>query len=1241
MRQDTIPFCLYMLLFYVMASNVVYAHKGHDIDQIFFPSNTWLPVIIDTLKLQPPQKKKASPFVYKDQTNGAIKYLDFSQGLNSSYIFDIEEDQWGNMWMASQTGGLICYDGHYFESFGMEEGLPSNEFYRLFFDSKEHLWFSNHDGNLYHFNGKDFLVYMLPSDLLKNTYFFHAETTDGHLWLTSDHGLIRFNGEAIKIYTTKEGLPNNELSNILINQEGELIVSTVKGLAKYNPERDNFIKYNLATAIDTSDIFTIIQAKNGAYWISTLTKLHYIHKDQHTIYDSEEQLGGKRIEILYVDQDDNLFFANYKNGLHQFDGKEFRHYTSQDGLSGQDIKRIFQDSYGNIWLGTFGGGVCMLDKDAFKHYYHESNSITGTTIFTLANGQVVTASSKAYQYFDGHSFKRFSANHPLNEMHLTDIITDQLGHNWYGTNENGLYHYNGKKWINYTTKNDLFSDYVRSLTTDQKGTIWFSNWLDGITSYKAEEGFKHYTSKNDFPVAHVSSLFFDNEQNMWLGSWQQGIYLMKDGQLSPFPTKFNLTMGVVMDIYQDSQGYLWFVTDQGLLRYDKTKKDYKYWTAKDGLSSTHTVSIIEDDYRDIWVGTEKGLSRLSPIDENTYHIQNYGLNEGFTGGDCVPKVAVKDTTGRLWWTTSNQITSYLPQAKSTSNNNKPKIQLKQLQLLMNDVDWSAIHQHTMENKELSAIEMSGITEWSKLPINLSLKHNQNHLTFHYAGIDWEYPNDLVYQYRLEGLHEQWSPIAPDMKAVYSNLPPGNYRFRVKAKNVVNEWSEEKEFAFSIQPAIWQTKWFYLALFLIGLTIIIAFTRWRLRSLRENQKELQRLVHQRTLALQHSNQELQLLNQTLNSQKSQIEEQNKQITLITDNVPAGIAYIDAVYRLQFANNTFKEWFALKDQDILMQPIKQILGDDFLDMSKEEHQQLMNGETVAFERKVEQAEVSKVINGFYVPHYDTTGALKGFFVLLEDITDLKTIQNKLLASNRELKDFASVASHDMKEPLRMIESFSGLLEKRYIKQLDSQGIEYLFFIKDASRRMSILLKDLLNYASADQDQKATELVDLNEVLEMVKHNLHLKIQETNTTIITDKLPTVHIHFTPILQVFQNIIANGIKFQPKYAKVKLTSSTSQEPIATDTSLDPHQPIITIQYNSSPKEHIISIQDNGIGIAPENVSKIFNIFKRLHNRNEYEGSGIGLATCKKIINRYEGRIWLDSKQGEGTVFYFSLKKG
>ncbi|OGS36048.1 MAG: hypothetical protein A2293_05940 [Elusimicrobia bacterium RIFOXYB2_FULL_49_7] len=237
------------------------------------------------------------------------------------------------------------------------------------------------------------------------------------------------------------------------------------------------------------------------------------------------------------------------------------------------------------------------------------------------------------------------------------------------------------------------------------------------------------------------------------------------------------------------------------------------------------------------------------------------------------------------------------------------------------------------------------------------------------------------------------------------------------------------------------------------------------------------------------------------------------------------------------------------------------------------------------------------------------------LMKEIAEKNRIEIKLKQSNTELEQFAYVASHDLREPLRMVASYLQLLEKRYKDKLDSDANEFIAFAVDGATRMQNLITDLLTYSRIGAGHMPFTAIQCETVLNKAMKNLEIAIQDKQAKIISDSLPTIMANEGQLIQLFQNLIGNALKF----CKDKT-------------------PEIHILVKRDETNYIFGIQDNGIGIASAHQERVFQIFQRLHTREEYEGTGIGLAVCKKIVEKHGGRIWIDSTVGRGTTFWFTL---
>ena len=252
----------------------------------------------------------------------------------------------------------------------------------------------------------------------------------------------------------------------------------------------------------------------------------------------------------------------------------------------------------------------------------------------------------------------------------------------------------------------------------------------------------------------------------------------------------------------------------------------------------------------------------------------------------------------------------------------------------------------------------------------------------------------------------------------------------------------------------------------------------------------------------------------------------------------------------------------------------------------------------------------------------GNIVGAVVTFRDIRErkqaeeeLNKLSDELARSNADLQQFAYTASHDLQEPIMVVAGFVKLLAKRYKGKLDEKADEFIEHAIDGTERMQVLIKDLLDYSRVGSTDKSFTPTDCLSVLDKAVFNLQIAIKESGAVITHDDLPTVTADSSQLARLFQNLISNAIKFCGKEA-----------------------PKIHISAKQKEDEWIFSIKDNGIGIDPKFSEQIFVMFQRLHTKKEYPGTGIGLATCKKIIERHGGRIWVESEPGKGSTFFFVI---
>ncbi len=347
------------------------------------------------------------------------------------------------------------------------------------------------------------------------------------------------------------------------------------------------------------------------------------------------------------------------------------------------------------------------------------------------------------------------------------------------------------------------------------------------------------------------------------------------------------------------------------------------------------------------------------------------------------------------------------------------------------------------------------------------------------------------------------------------------------------------------------------------------------------------------------------------------ESERRLRAILDNAPAVISVKSVDGRYTLVNRRFEQIFEMDRGRVEGRTDAQLFASKMAE-AYQEHDRLVKeaDAPMEFDETMLTDDGFRTYQSVKFPLHDARGRIYAICSIATDVTERRRAEEDIRQSNEELERFAYVASHDLQEPLRMVSSYTQLLAKRYVGRLDEDADDFIGFAVDGANRMHRLINDLLEYSRVGTRGRELEPTNAEEVLRTVLADLQVAIEESGARVTHDPLPTVMADPTQLRQLLQNLIGNALKYRGER---------------------PPQVHVGCRSNGG-NEWTISVRDNGIGIDPEHFERIFQIFQRLHGRNEYSGTGIGLAVCKKIVERHGGRIWVESEPGRGSTFLFTI---
>lgn len=784
-----------------------------------------------------------------------------ADGLAHNHINCIRQDSRGFLWFCTDEG-LTRFDGYGLTSYTVRDGLPHPWINDLIESRDGTLWIAS-DGGVSRFNPRAgpgaapmFINYVPDQASDARRVNALAEDASGAIWCGTYNGLYRLDhtGGKVKFQWVDIGLAGDPyeprlVNNLAVDRRGWLWVGARTGLYRRFGD-GRFERYTTRNGLPDNFVSEMLEDRSGRWWVATrlggfcrlAAQPEQSGRAIERCYSTRDGLPHNDVRSIFQSSDGRMWIGCIL-GLSEFNpeaqpGRLFHNYTTGNGLSEQQIYKIAEDRDGNLWIGTRRGGVMKMARHGFISYGERDGFRSGTThhdIFEATSGDlcVLTGTGRGglIQRLNGQKFSATTIDLPIpagaGDVFFQDGFQDHAGE-WWLASRQGLFHFPktgrveelaGRRPKIYTTADGLPTSNIDYVYQDQKGDVWIATTaVTGklgqlqLRQWSRSNTTLHIAALDDSGVrplksGAVTAMAGDQAGHIWLGSRDCVVRLRNGGFERLFADPLAI-QGEIAMLHLDTSGRLWVASREGgLYRIDNpasTQPHLARYTTAEGLSSNEILSLTEDQWGRIYAGSNRGADRLDPKSGFVRHFTTAdGLAKGAVG------LAYRDHLGVLWFVTDEGISRLAPVREPDPV--PPAILITSLRTMGVSHPVSALGEKSVEGLRLAA--------------------DRNQLQIDFLGLDFRAGTTLRYQYKLDLAGQQWSPPAPDRTVNYASLTPGSYRFLVRAVSsdgVVSPRPAAVEFI--VLAPIWQRSWFLMLCAMAVGAVLYAAHRLRLKQL---------------------------------------------------------------------------------------------------------------------------------------------------------------------------------------------------------------------------------------------------------------------------------------------------------------------------------------------------------------------------------------------------------------------------
>ncbi len=746
-------------------------------------------------------------------------------GLPLNTITALIQTEDGFIWIGTHAG-LSRFDGVRFTTFAKQNSPLSNDRITcLYEDFNRVLWIGTDGAGLYSYE-KGLWKNFTMKDGLSNA---HVRTIigdwKGDLWVGTDYGLNRISRDSIHVYTEEDGLYDNIITDLCVDNWGTLWIGTLRGgLVRFNEGVIDV--YGYEDGLLNSSVQSLAADRWGNIWIGTLEGLYSLRSGDgiiHPVYDTRYT----PITSLLEDDQGSLWMATMADGLKRLTGDALTGLSTDQGLPDDFIRCLLVDRDENIWIGTDTGGLVQLRDPLVRNITGEYGVPESAVSAVMEDRKgflwVGTRNSGLCRMKDDRVIETFDAQTGISSNRVRTLFEDRNGNLGVGTEDSGLAILRNGKWNRLNSESGLRSNHVTALLQDRKGTIWIGT----------DKGLDRFRGGKSDPSGAFAGLegykvrvLLETRDGLLLAGTSQGLFKFSEKAVEKIELTPADSEPEIVSLYEDAEGVLWIGTNgDGLLHRDEGKTTA--FTTAEGLRDNYIYSLTEDGFGNLWMSTNRGVMRISLKALNgyasgkirflapTFYDEAEGMASSQCSGEGQPSVW-KDGTGRLYYPTGKGISVFDP-AKIGIQAAPPS---------------TAIEAVLCDGKR---VESDGAP---------CFPHGSQSLEFHFTALDFRAPEKIRFKYRLEGYDEEfvYLPLDAERAARYVNLAPGEYRFTVQAASNDGVWDEDGAFfAFEVLQSFFQKPAFTFLVVLIILsaagTVLLINHQRRQRKRRDKYKTI--------------------------------------------------------------------------------------------------------------------------------------------------------------------------------------------------------------------------------------------------------------------------------------------------------------------------------------------------------------------------------------------------------------------